>query len=356
MRTARVLILFSPAAAATPRSHERSGAVSANVEIARALIITAPATAERPCSGLATGPRQLLPVANKPILFHNLEALRRAGVLEAVIAVDDDASPEIRSAVGDGAQWGLTVDYMRCPGGTALGGALEATRDFVADEPVLVQSSDTLMLERMHTHIAAFAGERLDALALRLAGGGAAASAGYLLSHRAVSLLREAPANGLDPLIRVRRNGGHVRVQDVEGCRPCHGGAESLLESNRRVLESLRGSAGELRMVSSRIQGPVEVHPTARLERTLVRGPAVIGAGVRLTDAYVGPYTSIANGVTIQGTEIEYSIVLEDAELSFVGTRIESSVIGRGARITRAFELPSALRLTVGDGAQVSVA
>ena len=95
------------------------------------------------------------------------------------------------------------------------------------------------------------------------------------------------------------------------------------------------------------------MHPTAIVERSLLRGPIVIGPGARVTDAYIGPYTSIGANVVIEGAEIEYSIVLPEAELRFVGTRLESSVIGRGARIVRGFDLPGAIRMSIGDGAEV---
>ena len=96
------------------------------------------------------------------------------------------------------------------------------------------------------------------------------------------------------------------------------------------------------------IQGPVD--------RSTLRGPLIVGPGVRLNGTYIGPYTSIGAGVEIDGSEIEHSIVLPEARISYAGTRIESSVIGRGARVGRSFEPPGAIRLVVGDGAQVVLA
>jgi glucose-1-phosphate thymidylyltransferase len=327
-----------------------------DVEIARAIVVTGGGPRDAGWPALAGGPRHLVPVANKPILFHNLEELRTAGVLEAVIVVEPDAELAIRRAVGDGADWRLAVRYMRAPATDALGGLLQLTRDFVRDEPVLIEHADMLLDERVRTHVVDFAGERLDALALRLARRHGNVPAGYLLSRRAVEVLRDGAGTAADPLLPVRRDGGQVRVRDVTGCRPCHGGHEALLEGNRRMLERLTGHVDPSSLHDSRVQGAVVIHPTARLQRTLVRGPAIIGAGARLSDAYVGPYTSIGDGVQIEGAEIEHSIVLAGAELRFVGTRIESSLIGRGARVVRSFEPPAALRLAIGDGADISVA
>ena len=97
------------------------------------------------------------------------------------------------------------------------------------------------------------------------------------------------------------------------------------------------------------------MHPTARLDHTLVRGPAIIGPRARLSHAYVGPYSSIGADVTIEGSQVEHSILLDGAQLLHVGTRLETSVIGRGARVTRSYTLPSAMRLSIGDGAEITL-
>jgi glucose-1-phosphate thymidylyltransferase len=97
------------------------------------------------------------------------------------------------------------------------------------------------------------------------------------------------------------------------------------------------------------------VHPTAQLENTLVRGPAIIGPGARLSHAYVGPYTAIGANVTIEGSQVEHSIVLDGAQLMHVGARIETSVIGRGARVARSFGVPTAMRLAIGNGSEVTL-
>lgn len=307
-------------------------------------------------------PKPLVPVANRPILFHNLEALRRAGLLEATIAVDPETAAAIRCAVGDGSDWGLTIRHLECASDIGLGAALATARDFVSDEPVLVQRAGALLRERIHPHIAAFADERLDALTLRLhhhlhAGDetGATVDGAWLLSERAVTMLTGRHGAGGDPTACVREQGGQARVQDVDGCLPCHGDQNTLLEANRRMLEEIVTDVDPACVEACELQGPVVVHPTARLQGSLVRGPAIIGPRTRLKDAYVGPYTSIGADVVIEGTEIEHSIVFAGAELRFVGTRLETSIIGRGARVVRAFGVPNALRLSIGDGAEVAL-
>ena len=331
-----------------------------DVKIAKALILAGRTDLDRPWPSIRSGPKHLVPVANRPILFHHLETLRNAGMLEAMIAVEPKIARLISAAVGNGSDWNLAVRYVEWMPATGISGALTAARDFLADEPVLVRPADALHRELIHSHIAEFADERLDAMALRLSGApndrlGKPVPGGYLFSRRAVSLLLDRPLLCGDPVAGVRRNGGQVLVRELDGCLPCHGDQDALLEANRRMLTGLDGDADPEAFPTCEFQGPVIVHPSARLDQTLVRGPAIIGPGARLAHAYVGPYTSIGANVTIEGSQIENSIVLDDAELLHVGTRLETSVIGRGARITRSFGVPTAMRLSIGDGAEVTV-
>jgi glucose-1-phosphate thymidylyltransferase len=320
------------------------------MEIARALILTGRGRNDRPWPTVPAGPKHLFPVANRPILFHNLEALRAAGLIEATILVERDAADPIRHAVGDGARWGLSVRYAEYRPAGGLSGALTAAGGHGGDEPVLVQHGDALLRDRMHAHIQAFARERLDALALQLDPAGLPAPA-YMLSSRAVSRLRARPDAGADPLADLSDH--RVRVQQVDGCLPCHGEQDKVLECNRRVLEGLVADVPKGVARGCEIQGAVVVHPSARIENSVVRGPAIIGAGARLVDAYVGPYSSIGADVVLEAVEIEHSIVLAGAQLRFLGARLESSIIGQGARIVRGFGLPNAMRVTVGHRAEI---
>jgi glucose-1-phosphate thymidylyltransferase len=331
------------------------------MQIAKALVLAGSGPQDRPWPSVRSMPKALVPVANRPILFHNLEALRRAGLLEATIAVDPETASAIRGAVGDGSDWDLTIRYLDCATDMRLDAALATARDFISDEPVLVQHAGALMRERIQPHIAAFADERLDALTLRLrpyprAGNeGEAVDGGWMLSERAVAMLAGGDGTAADPIAYVREQGGQARVQDVDGCLSCHGDQDMLLEANRRMLEDIVPDFDPASVQGSELQGPVIVHPTARVESSLVRGPAIIGPRALVRDAYIGPYSAIGADVVIEGTEIEHSIVFPGAELRFVGTRLETSIIGKGARVVRSFGVPNALRLSIGDGAEVAL-
>jgi glucose-1-phosphate thymidylyltransferase len=329
------------------------------MEIAKALVLVGRGDDDRPWPTAPAGPKHLFPVANRPILFHNLEALRAAGVLEAAVLAEPGTGSAIQRAVGNGRQWGLNVTHLEWPSEGGLPAALEAGLDFVREEPVLVQQGDALIRDRMHHLISAFARERLDTLALKLDEARESIQAarrpgpGYLLSPKAVSILLHEGEAARGPIAGVRAHGGRVRVQRVAGCLPCHGDQEALLESNRHMLEGLETSIDPRSIEDCRIQGSVLIHPTARVRRSLLRGPLIVGPDANIADSYVGPYTSLGPGVVMEASEIEHSIVLARAEMRFVGTRLESSIIGCGARIVRAFDPPAAMRMTLGDEAEV---
>ena len=337
------------------------------MEIAKALILAGSEIDDRPWPTDPGRPKHLFPVGNRPILFHNLLRLRESGILEAEILADARTLEQLADAVDAGPDFGMTIGFAEWRTSVGLGGALAAGRRFMRDEPVLVQRGDALLRDPLVGHISMFARERLDAMALRLnaATRRPAATAGvpgprpapaYLLSTRAVGILLGRPQLAASPIDSIQAQGGRVLVHDVQGVLPCEGDQDLLLESNRTVLEGLVGDRHQPPVEDCVIQGPVEIHPTATVCRSTLRGPLVIGAGAHVADSYIGPYTSIGEDVVLEGIEIEHSIVLPEADLRFVGTRLESSVIGRRARVSRSFRPPGAFRLTLGEGAEIVLA
>lgn len=326
------------------------------MQTTKALILAECERDARPSSISPAPPRGLFPLANRPVLFHNLEALRAAGVAEAAIFAQPRTSRAIQEAVGDGRAWGLNVHHADWDPSVGVGGGLAAARDFLGDAPAIVQHGDALLCDQLSRFMSAFDRERLDTLALRLQRARSGATRGrtpwYVLSRRAISILAGGrSAEG--PVAGVRAHGGRVRIAHVDGCVPSECDSEALLESNRRLLSNLRPTLEGVNLDGSKVQGPVDIDATATVRGSLLRGPVVVGPGAEVIDAYIGPYTAIGAGAVIEGTEIEHSIVLPGAELRFVGTRLESSVIGRGARIVRGFRLPGAIRMAIGDGAEV---
>jgi glucose-1-phosphate thymidylyltransferase len=316
--------------------------------------------------GFGSRPLHLMPIANKPVLFHGLEAFRGAGIRSVVMVVGGDERRLIRSAVGTGRRWDLEVSYLDAGPEDGVIDCLLGAAPLLDGEPFVVQQADVLVHDGMARLGDRFSDEDLDALALRLPTSARppsdgrpralAALGGCFIAPRAL-----ANADGRDVdlpgfVSRLRARGGRVSVQQIDGSLPCSGGSEALLAANRRALAALSGAPVEARVVKSDIHGPVVIHPTAEVDNAVIRGPAIIGPRAQVTHSYVGPYTSIGADVRVEGTELEHSIILEGAQLLFVPARLDSSIVGRDARIGREHGVPRAFRLTVGDGAEVTLA
>jgi glucose-1-phosphate thymidylyltransferase len=149
--------------------------------------------------------------------------------------------------------------------------------------------------------------------------------------------------------------GGSVHMRRTETWWRFGEATDTVLAGNRFALESLQGEPVNAHLRDCEIQGAVSIHPSARLESSTVRGPAVIGAGARVHSAYIGPFTSIAADALIEGAEIENSIVLAGASVTHLNGRLEGSILGAGARVFRDFRLPRAMRLNIGPGSEVVV-
>ena len=317
------------------------------MEIAKALIL---ARARRQHRSRA------LRVANRPILFHNLEALRAAGVLEAAILAEPEATCEaIRHAVDDASELGLMVRFApwrsrrasrarsprrasslatsRCSSSTAT---RCCARHAPPTSPVRPRAPRCARAAAAATAAARTPGARLPP---QPPGG---------VDSRGASGGRGQPARRRSCLRRARARAGRRRL-------PSPATATSR-RSWRAIAACSKGSvatADPRAFEGCSFQGPVDIHPTAT-DRALAAARARGHRPPRaVRDAYIGPYTSIGADTVIEGAEIEYSILLPEAQLRFVGARLESSVIGRGARVVRGFDLPGAIRVSIGDGAEV---
>jgi glucose-1-phosphate thymidylyltransferase len=321
------------------------------MRIDKAIMLEGPVAPDR--AWQSHSPLSLLPVANKPVLFHGLDALERAGLRSATVIAGPAAAGALRTALSGADGWDLDVTVQESSGAAMI----DALRAAGAEFPLLVQPAGTLLHEALAPHIQTFVRERPAALSLRVPGSPAGARSldgGWLLSTDAIEALLGAP-DETDPVRTLRERLGAVCLQDVDGCMAGGEDVGALLEGNHRVLQRLVPSAGGAAVTRTKVRGAVLVHPTARVEDSFIRGPAIIGPHAQILHAYIGPSTSIGAHATVEGAEIEHSIVMEGAEIRFVGTRIEESVIGRSAYIGRTFDLPSALRLTVGDGARIGL-
>lgn len=334
--------------------------------------------------------RELLPVGNAPIVHQALATLRHAGITDVAVTVHPRSGETIRAAVGGGERWGLDIDYIECEPGASSAAALLAAEEFLTGSHFVVHPGDGVLLAPLALLVESALQWKLDAVVITARARrdcgrrrafmdgpspvnrngsssstdderGPAPTGVAILSDAIFSCLHDyLPVGGeleLAAAIELLR-AGRQRVEEREAGAwwRYDGTAESLLEGNRLVLDELSGSEVPAGVVASDINGRVAIHPTARVRSSMVRGPARIGAGAEVVDAYVGPYTSVGERAVVEGAEVEDSIILPGASIRFVSERLQHSVLGRNAKLFRDFGIPKAVRLVAGDGTEIALA
>ena len=334
-----------------------------------------------------TSAKQLVPVANKPVLFYGIEALAEAGIGEIGIIIAPETGGEIREAVGDGGRWGVSVTYLEQEAPLGLAHALLTAEPFLGRSPFVMYLGDNLLRDGIVDLADSFKASEPDALILLTpVEDPSSYGVAELNGDRVVRLIEKpedppsdlalvgvymfgpeifAAAHSIEPSARgeleitdaidaLIDSGKRVEPHVVKGWWKDTGRLEDMLEANRLVLEEIEARVeGEL--VDTEVSGRVVIESGARLERSRVRGPAVIGAGARIADSYVGPYTAIGEAVSIEGTEIEHSIVLSGSRIANLPARMEASLLGKDVVISRSQRLPKTLQLLVGDHAEITI-
>jgi glucose-1-phosphate thymidylyltransferase len=340
-----------------------------------------------------TSAKQLVPVANKPVLFYGIEAMAEAGIDEVGIVIAPDTGAEIEAAAGDGSRFGVRISYIVQEEPLGLAHAVLTAEPFLGSSPFVMYLGDNLLQGGIADLVAAFREHEPDALILLTSvpdphnyGVAELADAAPGETGRVVRLQEKPPAPATDlALVGVYMFTSHIhdaaraiapsprgeleitdaiqqlvdaglRVEPhiVRGWWKDTGRLADMLEANRLILDNLIGRIeGEL--IESRADGRVVIEAGARLERTTVRGPAIIGAGARLSDCYIGPYTAIGEQCTISGAEVEHSILLSGCSVCDLDGRMESSLLGRNVSVRRGDRQPRAYRFMVGDNSDISV-
>jgi len=340
-----------------------------------------------------TSAKQLVPVANKPVLFYGIEAMAQAGIEEVGIIIAPETGPEIEAAAGDGSRFGVRITYVVQDQPEGLAHAVLTAEEFLAGSPFVMYLGDNLLQGGISDLVAAFREHAPDALILLTPvsdpenyGVAELAPAVPGEVSRVVRLIEKPakPATDLalvgvymftarihdaaralapsargeleitDAIQRLVDGGMRVEPHIVRGWWKDTGRLDDMLEANRLILDNLLEHVqGEL--IDSRVDGRVVIEPGARLERTTVRGPAIVGANARLSDCYVGPYTAIGEGCTISRAEVEHSILLAGASVCNLDSRIESSLLGRNVTVRRGGRQPRAYRFMIGDNSDVSI-
>ncbi|WP_069172771.1 glucose-1-phosphate thymidylyltransferase [Streptomyces griseus] len=334
-----------------------------------------------------TSAKQLVPVANKPVLFYGLEAIAEAGITDVGIIVGDTA-PEIREAVGDGSALGIDVTYIPQDEPRGLAHAVLIARDFLGDDDFVMYLGDNFIVGGISGLVEEFRSERPEAqILLTKVPNPTAFGVAELDDEGRVASLEEKPkepksdlalvgvylftpavheaVRAIEPSWRGELEITHaiqwlidkqhdVRSTTISGYWKDTGNVTDMLEVNRSVLETLKPSTEGTVDESSEIIGRVRIEPGARVTSSRIVGPVIIGADSVISDSYVGPFTSVSEGCRIEDSEIEYSIVLRGASISGV-RRVEASLIGRDVEVTPAPRNPSAHRLVLGDHSKVQI-
>lgn len=333
-----------------------------------------------------TSAKQLVPVANKPVLFYGLEALRDAGVVDIGIIVGDTQA-EIEAAVGDGSALGIRVTYIRQEAPLGLAHAVLTAADFLGDSPFVMYLGDNLLRDGIRGLADEFRSGDADAMILlqrvpnpsaygvaELEGGRVVRlqekppqprtdlalvgvymfTSAILDSARAIRPSARGELEITDAIQHLIDSGLRVDPHVVTGWWKDTGKLEDMLEANRLVLDVLEPRVdGEL--VGSTIEGRVVIESGARVVDSAIRGPAVIGRDAVIEAAYIGPYTAVSDRVVIRRAEVEHSIFLEDSRIEDLDARVESSLVGRGVVIARSTAKPRAYRFMVGDSSAIGL-
>ena len=335
-----------------------------------------------------TRAKQLIPVANKPVLFRVIEAIRDAGITDIGIVVGHTAE-EIKAAADNGDRWGTKITYIHQDQPLGLAHAVKVSQDFLGDDRFVMFLGDNVIEGGISGLIQQFAESAWNCQIVltpveqpehygvaELNGEGRivrliekpkqppsdlALVGIYMFDHN----IHEA-VNSIKPSWR-----GELEITDAiqwlverdykvypyvhQGWWIDTGKMEDLLQANSLVLEELEPKVEGNIDENSTVDNRVTIQADAEIVNSVVRGPAIIGERTRIVNSYVGPFTSIYHDVTIEDSEIERTIVLENSVIRDIPARIQDSLIGRDVALSRSTTRPKAYKLSLGDHSQVGI-
>jgi len=335
-----------------------------------------------------TSAKQLIPIANKPIIYYGLEALVEAGIKDIGIVVGD-THRDIKAACGDGSKWGVKISYIQQEAPLGLAHAVKISRDYIGEDKFCMYLGDNILRDGVKQVIFDYDKSRANAMILltrvpnpQQFGVAEVDKAGrvtrltekppeprsdlalvgvYLFDKRifqACENIRPSERGELeitDAIQFLITSGYSVMPSMVTGWWKDTGKKEDLLDANRLVLQNIgRDVKGEVRGKLP-IEGNVIFHQEALIIDSRVRGPAIIAKDAKIANSYIGPFTSIGPGSLIQGSEIEHSIVMEGAQVIDMELRLCDCILGKDSRIIMSDERPKALRVMLGDNSQVGL-
>jgi glucose-1-phosphate thymidylyltransferase len=334
-----------------------------------------------------TSAKQLVPIANKPVLFYGVEAIVAAGIKDIGVVVGDTRE-EIQAALGDGSRFGARVTYIEQDAPRGLAHAVLISEPFLKGEPFVMYLGDNVIADGITALVDDYrklgcnsqillakvpnpsqfgVAELENGRVVRLTEkpkqpkSDLALVGVYMFDDsifEAVKAIRPSPRNELeitDAIQWLVDHGKSVHPHLVSGWWKDTGKIEDMLEANRIILDTFTARGLESAGPDSRVEGKVVIEKGAKLENATVRGPAVIGSNAVIRDAFVGPYTAIGPDCVVDRCEIENSIVLEGSRLERIPARIADSLIGKNVRIHPGLERPRVHRFLVGDNSEIGI-
>lgn len=337
-----------------------------------------------------TGAKQLVPVANKPILWYGIEAIVKIGITDIGIIISPETGEEIERKTGDGSQFGANITYIRQNSPDGLAHAVKIAQTFLGDSPFIMYLGDNLIADDLKQHLEDFVNHNLSALILlRKVSNPTAFGVAKVSDSGEVLGLVEKPKNppsnlalvgiyffspDIHEVIKTLKPSarGELEITDAIQClleekKPIAarelknwwldtGKKDDLLEANRIILDTnlvsdCQGNVDE----NSQIIGRVKIGENTEIINSTIRGPVVVGKNCKIEGCFIGPYSSIADGVKLNEIDLEHSVILAGAEVSGIEQRIVDSVIGQRAKISFVPKRPKAHSFMIGDDSQIQL-
>lgn len=337
-----------------------------------------------------TGAKQLVPVANKPILWYGIESIVEAGITEIGIIISPETGEEVKAKTGNGDRFGAQITYILQEKPAGLAHAVKVAQPFLEDLPFVMYLGDNLVQSDLGLFLEDFSANNLDALTLLCPvpnpsafGVARVDEHGKLLQlvekpkeppsnlalvgiyifsniiHEAIASIQPSARGELeitDAIQALIDQQKPVEARQIRGWWLDTGKKDDLLEANRVILDTCLQSSmlGEVD-AQSQIIGRVEVGTGSKIINCTIRGPVTIGRNCHLENCFIGPYSSVADRVTLIEADLEHSVILQGAKVEGIHHRIVDSVIGQRAHLKEAPRRPKALRFMIGDDCQIEL-
>lgn len=335
-----------------------------------------------------TGAKQLIPVANKPILHYAVEAIKESGISEIGIIINKETGPDVQKSLGDGVQWDVKITYIEQDAPRGLAHAVKISESFIGQDSFLMYLGDNLVRDGVKDFTDKFRAGDSNSLILlskvddpqrfgvaelngdrvvhlvekpKVPPSDLALVGVYLFDNsifKAVNEIKPSWRNELeitDAIQYLIDQNYKVDSHVIDGWWKDTGKPEDVLEANRMMLEYIDESSKANAIEGSDITGRVNIAEGATVINSTIRGPVIIGKGAKIENAYIGPFTAISEAVVVKNSEIENSIVLEGTEIMDIHTRIDNSLIGKNAKLFHRTTKPKALNFVIGDNSRVDL-